>query len=310
MKIIRTLNSESSRKQYEKLDETSVDNLHWGQRKLLMSEIEFLTKYYESYDNDKKKYLLYIGSSRGFHINYLMKMFPDIHYILYDKRTTYVKPKENVEIHKMYFNDEIAKQYTNMNLFLISDIRNLDVRQIKEQKNMKKLDALVVEDMNIQKHWCEIVKPKQALLKFRLPWFIPSTKYYDGIVYFQIWSGNFSAETRMVPNFEKTKDWDNRKYEEQMFYYNTVTRRQEIKNPTFKCLGNYHDSQSEGFILSEYIKKFEDSKDIEKEVCDLSISITLYLSKFIPKLRVGNKYIKHVEDIHENKDKPVKLKIM
>ena len=53
---------------------------HWGQRKLLFSEIEFLTLY-----GHLAKTVVYAGAAPGTHINYLSKeLFPEHKWVLVD----------------------------------------------------------------------------------------------------------------------------------------------------------------------------------------------------------------------------------
>jgi hypothetical protein len=125
-KLVRLYNDNLPYLEYDENKIKNKKDLHWGQRKLLMSEIDFLTKYYNHYDK-RKKYLLYIGASPGHHINYLIKMFPDINYILYDKVDTGVEPRNNVKFYKKYFTDDEANKYKNMNIFIICDIRSLEI---------------------------------------------------------------------------------------------------------------------------------------------------------------------------------------
>jgi cap2 methyltransferase len=287
--IPRLLSDDIKRKEYDKNVEkylSVTDNLHWGQRKLLMSEIEFLTNYFSAFD-DTKKYVLYIGSSEGFHINYLMDMFPDLYFILYDKRKTHVN-KEKAIIYEQYFTDDDAKKYANMNLFMICDIRNLDVSEYKN--NLNKLDKLIIEDMKMQQKWFSIINPKKALLKFRLPYTITKINYLDGDIYFQIWAKNASTETRLVPN-NKEKEYDAKKYEEQLFYFNNTIRRKKYTNDKFNCLGDNYDCIVEAKIIENYLKKFKNKSDIYKMICDVSLSVTIYLSKYM-KNPISDKYLK------------------
>ena len=60
--------------------------LHSGQRKLLESEIRGITHILNKNDvnyNDKLN-VLYVGSASGFHISYLLKLFPNINFTLID----------------------------------------------------------------------------------------------------------------------------------------------------------------------------------------------------------------------------------
>ena len=61
------------------------DNCHIGQKKLLFSEIYFLT-IVSKYVNINDCILVYVGASPGSHINILNKLFPDLYFVLYDKK--------------------------------------------------------------------------------------------------------------------------------------------------------------------------------------------------------------------------------
>ena len=299
--INRLYNSNLPRMKYDKSKIQNLDNLHWGQRKLLLSEIEFLTNYWSSYNQNKKKYLLYIGAAPGVHIQYLSKLFPDIHFILYDPANFIIKPSSNITIHQKYFTDEDVKQYKNMNLFFISDIREREVGEYK-LTDPEKFNETIRNEMNIQKKWFEELNPKKALLKFRVIWEEPTTTYLDGDLYFQIWQKNASIEMRLVPK-TTTIIYDNKNIEEVNFYHNMVTRRSAITDITeYNCIGgNYYDSITEGIILSNYIKKFRQGtigKELLKMVCNLSYAITYELTK-IYKNKVSNKFLKPVTKKYE-----------
>lgn len=286
----KLLSTSIGRQRYNKNQElylNRTDNLHWGQRKLLLSEINFLTTYYSYFDNTSDKIVLYIGSADGFHINYLMDMFQDLKFILFDKRKTYVNRK-NAEIYERYFTEDDAKKYVNKNVFMICDIRNLSVAEYKE--NIRELDKLIMKDMEMQQYWYELIKPKKALIKFRLPYTIPSVKYLDGEIYFQLWAKNASTETRLVPN-GKMKVYDTKVYEEQMFYFNNKIRRATYRNVDYPCIGRNYDCMMEAQVLTEYILKFKPNVNVKKLVCDISLSITLYLSKY-GRNPINEKYLK------------------
>jgi len=315
-KIIRQLKGDMPIRAYNKqIEMTLGDNRHWGQRKLLLSEIEFLTIYYDDYGKDKEKILLYIGSAEGYHINYLIKMFPELTYHLYDKRKTYVKESDKVKVFREYFTDEIAKKYIGKNVFIVCDIRNLEIRDIRKgmttgEKSMIDMDNLISGDMIMQKIWCDIIQPKRALLKFRLSYEIKTSQYYDGRIFIQPWAKNTSTETRLVPDLKTWKTYDNSEYEQRMFYFNTVTRRDKYDNTHFPCLGKCYDCMAEANILRGYIKRFEEqytgSDDVlDGRVCDISTSITLLLGKYMNK-PIKNEYIIDVKNYMDIKS-PLQL---
>jgi hypothetical protein len=270
----RILNNRSRKKKYEYIKIFINNNkIHNGQRKLLLSEIEFITTEYKKLKNENK-ILLYIGASKSIqsiHTYTLAKLFPEFEYHLYDKYDFYPKLYElkNVKIFKRWFTDNDSKNYKNKNVLLVSDLRDPD---IADANNIKNLNTIVFDDMKFQMKLYNDIKPVSALLKFRLPWISSKTEYLDGDIYYQVWQGKHSTETRLIPN-NKMKIYDNTSYEERLFYFNTETRTKYYKH-NYECYGHCYDCRSEIDILEKYIKL----KKLNLCVCNLGKKITEELS--------------------------------
>lgn len=276
----RVLNNHSRKEKYIK--QKINPKIHDGQRKLLLSEIEFFINEHKKFDKNKKKIVLYIGASTGIrsvHTYTLITLFPEFEYHLYDSSDFFplLKELKNVKIFKRWFTEKDIPKYKNGNVFLISDIRNPIIGVFKKQKDFRKMNEVVLEDMNLQKFFYEQINPKSALLKFRLPWDDEKIQYLDGEIYFQVWQGFDSTETRLVPN-GKLKKYNNRAYEERMFYFNKKTRTKYYKH-NIKCYGHCYDCMSELTILSKYMKL----KNITGDVCELGQAITKNLSYYSSK---------------------------
>lgn len=133
-----------------------------GQRKLLVSEIFFFTKF-------PRGHCVYVGAADGKHINFLVKLFPHITFDLYDPRKFMIKNSQRVKIYRQFFTDEDAKKYVGRNdILFISDIRTMEGYTTNEEK--AKHQGLVEDDMTMQKRWVEIIRPKAYFLKFKLNW--------------------------------------------------------------------------------------------------------------------------------------------
>ena len=149
----------------------------------------------------------------------------------------------------------------------------------------------------MQQQWVLIINPEYALLKFRPPYIydnIPKTiTYLDGTIYWQVWPGPTSTETRLVPSKDKDgnymfRDYDCQVYEDQCFYHNSTVRETFVyENPFFEVSGvvepideaellNDYDSLAETYILYNYLG--EDTTDVE--IVDMSRQITAELNKF------------------------------
>lgn len=266
-KLCRVLNPEMKREKYHSRKNEIISTLHWGQRKLLLTEIEFLTNYLyvterNSFDCKKDTYVIYAGSAPGVHIGYLSKLFPRVYFILYDPRQFNIKLKEcpRVITYEQFFTDTTAKEWESArhpskNVLFISDIRT-------GSKDMKigDFEDCVKSDNKNQLCWYNIIKPKMTMFKFRLPYDSDEfTEYLDGQVYLQPYAPETSTETRLIVGSNaKLIKYDNRLYEEQMFYFNKHTRNQTCNN----LLNNIHkkngvsdnfDGSSEIHILQQYL---------------------------------------------------------
>lgn len=250
-------------------------SIHLGQRKLLLSEIEFLTRVIKN--NPKPEYsveskaigkesskfsylLLYVGAAPGQHIPILSEMFPEVKFVLYDPAPFKIKPSATIEIHQELFTDEVAKTYTDTpNLLLVSDIRSTP--RANYQPDTEEADSEfeneVRKNLLQQKQWVETIRPFRSLLKFRLPFTDESekavTEYFDGIINFQAYAPPQSAETRLeIGSKPKMTSYDHTRYEQQMFYFNTWYRTQSFVHYN-RRYGWSYDTVREFFILKKYI---------------------------------------------------------
>ncbi len=208
----------------QEIEDTAV--LHWGQRKLLLSEIEFLNTY-----GSGNQTVLYVGAAPGLHIPYLAALFPSYQFILYDPVDFGISPSACITLYQEYFTPETAKayaeQYQSKDLLFISDIRTGDGydKTTESRAEYDVFDKQVLDDLDLQKTCHHILKPAKSLLKFRLPYEEKAPlEYLDGEAYFQAWAPPASTETRLVPHGFQTKTYDPTEYEEQMYYFNQVMR--------------------------------------------------------------------------------------
>ena len=263
----RTLSKNDARLKYGQYAKEE-STIHHGQRKLLMSEIEFLVDNYDKYKN-RDVTLLYVGAAPGTHIIALAKLFPFLKYHLYDKTSFDVKLQgPNIKIFREYFTDEHAEQYAQTPVIFVSDIRSTEILGYNN-KNTDHDDQVVQKDMLLQESWYNIINPLCALLKFRLPWNDKRTTYLDGKIYFQVWQGKHSSETRLSP-FGKnmTREYDNIEYDEQLHHFNRIERRKRYKTH-IECYGNCYDCFSEAYILSKYLQLMLNNDNVSENVCKL-----------------------------------------
>lgn len=270
------------RLKYRELNLTNLRSTrHIGQRKLLLSEIEFLTLMYEKYSllNEKKVILLYVGAAPGYHIPILVKMFPNLRCHLYDPLNFSINDKTNIKIFQQYFTDKDVKKYHDKmkkcNVLFISDIRDPFYDNTKNDQ--------LQNDMRMQQDWVLNIKPTGAMFKFRLTFEDTTTKYLYGDSYLPVWGPLTTTETRLICNKDDTKNWtkfkkyDNRAHEERMMWFNNCYRMSIFHHNVHNVPGLCHcfDCTSEVAILSNYRKVIKKEERITNHsVSDMMNEIT------------------------------------
>lgn len=231
--------------------------IHLGQRKLLMSEIEFLSfcvhKDPKGYSSGKYS-IVYAGSAAGTHIKLLaINFFPKFKYYLYDpaKFDPILTGINNIKTFNEYFTDDTSRDVKKLGkVIFISDIRRTPSVDDDDPSYEKLFESMVVEDMAMQMGWVKIIQPEMTMLKFRLPYSPGKTKYFAGKILYQVWPGETSTEGRLVltkKDLTKTIILDNDEYQNIFYRHNLLTRIQP-----FKLIS--HDLNAE--ITTKEIKRF------------------------------------------------------
>ena len=158
--------------------------MHWGQRKLLMSEIEFLLM---TQTPKKNCTVVYAGAAPGTHVQVLAEMFPSHTFILIDPAPFTVRPeKGRIVIHQCMFTDalahELRRSLHHTRVLFISDVRSCDPDFHPEHIHNERINA----DMNAQAGWHGILRPFKSMLKFRLPYTPGKTEYLRGDVHLPV----------------------------------------------------------------------------------------------------------------------------
>jgi len=217
--------------------------IHIGQRKLHLCEVEFLTRVAKA---SSKQYSVIYAGNAGVHLYTLAEMFPEMLFKLYDSSGN-LKSGKNITVIDKEFSSEIASTIKDENILFICDVRH--------KADGYELEKLVLKDLEDQRVWVGIMKPKRSLLKFRLPFTEDenaTTKHFDGVIHFQPFSPPQSAETRLeIGNDPAVINYSNRLYEQQMFYFNTVYRIQNFYHYN-TVYGWSFDTIREFFILKKY----------------------------------------------------------
>jgi len=180
-------------------------------------------------------------------------MFPEHKFILVDPAPFYCRNiPSRIEVIQDFFTDDMARKYSATDLLFVSDIRTADPDALDEEE----VESAVEQDQRMQMAWHLLLNPKRSMLKFRLPWGKGTTKYLAGDVFMPVWGRQSTTETRLVATGPTTKLYDHTAYEEQMFYYNTISRvwyyHHNVTGVDGMC--HCHDCASEVYILTAYLK--------------------------------------------------------
>jgi hypothetical protein len=201
--------------------ENAPKTTHLGQMKLLLSEIEFLTPFF-----NQPYWVIYAGAAPGVHIPILAGMFSTMHFVLVDPQWSMISKGEyaNIDVVQELMTDELAREYASIpNLLFISDVR---VGPPPGGESDSAQQERIQRDMVNQRRWLELMCPLASMLKFRLPWCIGVTNYLSGRIYFPVYGKHLTHESRLIVKKGEVgpMDYDNRLYEGHMAYFNWMLR--------------------------------------------------------------------------------------
>ena len=286
------INKKSKRLTYS--DSRNQNSTEWNTRKTLLSDFQFLTRFLDS--SFKTPICVYIGASSN--INVLSSFFPNVIFHIYEAKRGCLTPSPKIVIFDEKFTINTALSYENVeDVLFISRPKVISVYKLRIQEYTKrgiiKFDAkgnpigpydlireaktvaserhekLVSDMLEKQHEFCVLMKPKQAWLKFRLPYFIKggptSFTYFSGTAYWQPWAKSDSTETMLNPSTPYNNgEWDLLEYEEICSYHNNVTRSittypniytGDKNGIDYPELIDDYDSVAESMILKLYAQK-------------------------------------------------------
>ena len=194
-------------------------SLHLGQRKLLLSEVDFLTARARPGDT-----VVYAGAAPGIHTGFLAALFPAARFELYDPRPFALRGSAEqlgrIRAHQKYFTDDDAAAYAGRDdVLFVCDIRTATPGAADTEER-------VAADMAAQARWVDIMQPRAAMLKYRPPYSSDAPfEYLAGEVRLQAWGPRSSSEGRLVAERPyQTVPQEAREYEDRMFYLSSVVR--------------------------------------------------------------------------------------
>ena len=271
------LTNESATKKYEKvINPTRTENNYL---RLFATELDFLNRCFKI--TDKKSILIYMSSSNDIsHIYKIATLYPELEYHVYN--LTLTKEESNIKIFNKTFDFEDIAKYQNadFDIYVISNFES-----IKADLEFTEKENLMKQDMKLQMDLLKKLNPNNgAYIKFRLPHFIENKEnptkdnliiYFQGVVFKTIFSPVKTSECRLyVTDFNSTIEWNYKKIDEQMYYYNDIIRESILNNPIknkTKITKDYHNYDFICFfwILKDYFTKRSYSFCTEDELIKL-----------------------------------------
>ena len=197
----------------------------WGQRRLLLAELEFLTVHApHALSASPPPIVVYAGAAPGAHLSYLARLFPSLTFHLIDPspfKLPHIAP--NLLIQPQLFDDSLALDYCGRDVLFVSDVRSADLFH----STVDAVDAAIERDLSDQMRWHELMAPLASMLKWRLPWTEGETDYLEGEVRLPVWGSQSTTEGRLwVRGGAGYRRWKHRTFEQQMYHFNTRQRVQ------------------------------------------------------------------------------------
>ena len=264
--------------------------VHWGQLKMFLVILLFLTKIIDTLD--EKVDIIYPGSAHGDNILILSELFPNVNWYLIDPgqfNKNLFKHKKVIEIKNDFFTDDTAKYYYELfknrknKLLFISDIR------------LTTTDENIKDDNLADARWHNIIKPDYSYLKFRCPYEGNNEyKFYDGKIYLQPFAPPNSTESRLLCEKELIpKVYNIKEYQNKFYYFNRVLRPSYYIKSIIEE-NNYFDHCYDCTYFSYLIKNYLSKYNKKNNILSLMNYVVSELKKSVmDKIQITNEYIKN-----------------
>jgi len=257
---------------YRRHPEETRGVIHWGQRKLFLAEVFFLSECLASGFEGKK--VIYIGAADGQHIPFLSKLFPFLEFDLWDPApfapsvVEYGKKTGKIILHNDLFTSSDAKRLRSINegndILFISDIRS---REISSEEDQTAFFEGKENDMQLQIDSIRTLTPWAASLKFSPLYDNGETIFPSGRIVYQAWAPKSSTETRLWcfkdenPGYQDEMKIFNRPYEQVFYFQNNVFRYTEIPTGSFPganvlIVENTYDLWHEVEVWNMYLNNY------------------------------------------------------
>lgn len=274
---------------YEPLKGRRIGGLGWSHRKILMSDLNFITS---KLDPEEEALVIYIGAVPWKHGPLLMNSFPKARFVLFDQRENdwdqKVKNVAAVETSRLILrsetpDEELAEEvaswfnaeYEGDMKYFVTDVKKIlilsDIRKVAHQDSGFVAGEFGMdEDMRTQKQFVEKIYVGlqeigisiSSCLRFRLPFITEiggmEYSYGKGELHTQPWAPVGSTELRLWWNPEEGETTYNKSSVEQiMMFHNHKIRSADYGKPDSASYCQCHDCHYEIQIISRFLSKFK-----------------------------------------------------
>lgn len=278
--------------------------VQWGQRKLLLMETAFLTRYGHLSDT-----VVYAGAARGDHVELLAWMFPNHHFHLYDPAPAWYKASGpgagSITVYPQLFLRADAEGWAperrdGKQALFISDVVTMSVTVSYDENRERQR-----RDMRWQMGWVQSMKPAMSILRFMLPWAsdkpgaVNTAEYLDGEIWLQPWMLSTTTETRLVTDGRAMRIYNYLEYEQQLAHHNAVTRLSLHDHGLVAVPGLDHcrDCALDIRILREYVtQRGRPKPSVDEQVAALMVRISQRLGAILTEVMDRKKTLERVHE--------------
>lgn len=233
-----------------------------GRRGALLALVQFLTEF-----GDQAETVVFCGGPKqGWSDIIAEELFPKHKFILFASSSgnTGGQPSDRVEVNDRMFNAEDARRLSELEGGVLFSCWYMS--SMKEKATANNLWT----DMRDQRRWVETIRPKAAMLHFRLPWTPPAgaSEYLDGVIRFNIHQQRGVNSCRLiVTDPDSTRLYDHGDFEGCTYHFVKNVRPQYFEQPYDQdemiSLGLDHswDCAAELWVLRQYSKKCRECPD-------------------------------------------------
>jgi len=277
----RILKKEAERKVYDKkLVPRPATTVYWSERQYLILFLEFMLKH-----GHRSKRVICTGAGPGREVPFIAGLFPEHVFELYEEKIPFQVDHVpgKIELHSGHdgaLTEEKARALGKAGarpLFIYNASPIPGVAQMDQN-----IERKAAEELAKQTQIHTAMKPVASLLEFSLPWKKGSTSAPVGEIWLPIWGKSTGTVGRLVSTSTEVVQYDHTKFEEQMFFFNTMTRANAFKHDAdcSKVHGMDHcyDCAAEAMVVRDFLVAHKGADMNSPKTIDLVTDMMLQIA--------------------------------